>query len=264
MSVKVSLTCLLALLLVCATLSLQEVLDKKGEIATEAAHFALDELMYLSDSGVYSSLSLAKIVSAKREEDGIFHENIMMSLELSSPYFKSGLDSEIFEMIVMKHKDDGVKSLAIDEFPVMSEVSIESFWIQKTRMKKMQREESFRRLEVETLLRHRLQAKTVLDLDASAEVSKQMKDKTVEMLLDMVDSDASKKSRMQRSISVQRRLQQPFAEQEMALSGMKLSQLYKISISVNGDSSTHKYTHFQIERARNTIDDFMQESSARI
>ena len=37
-------------------------------------------------------------------------------------YFKSGLHEETYNIIVMKHKEDGVRSFAIDEFPEMDEV----------------------------------------------------------------------------------------------------------------------------------------------
>jgi hypothetical protein len=65
------------------------------------------------------------------QQEGIFHHNVVMDLELASPYFKSGKEVERFQMIVMTHKEDGVRSLAIDEFPLMSEAAIERFWIEK-------------------------------------------------------------------------------------------------------------------------------------
>jgi hypothetical protein len=44
-----------------------------------------------------------------------------MTIELSSPYFVSGNNTEDFEIIVMQHKKDNTKSIAIDEFPNMDE-----------------------------------------------------------------------------------------------------------------------------------------------
>lgn len=113
--------------------------------AIKGAEFALDELARISDSGIYKSLSLSRILFAM-EEDGIFHKNIILNLELACPYFKSGLDVEVFSMVVMEHKQDHVKSFAIDEFPQMSEDAIEQFYIEKIELKRKQREESFRRL----------------------------------------------------------------------------------------------------------------------
>jgi hypothetical protein len=68
------------------------------------AKYALSELQKLSDSRVYSSLSLTKIISAS-EESGIYHDNMMLELELSSLYFVSGKLEEKFNMIIMKHKE---------------------------------------------------------------------------------------------------------------------------------------------------------------
>ena len=83
-------------------------------------HFALDELKKLSDSTIYTTISLTRVVSAFHE-DGIFHDNTILELELSSPYFKSKKSQEVFQVFVMTHKEDGIKSFAIDEFPVMDE-----------------------------------------------------------------------------------------------------------------------------------------------
>ena len=57
--------------------------------------------------------------------------NTVLKLELSSPYFKSGAEKEVYNMVVMKHKDDGLLSFAIDEFPDMTEAAIEKFSIEK-------------------------------------------------------------------------------------------------------------------------------------
>jgi hypothetical protein len=53
------------------------------------ATYALTELVKLSDSGVYSSLRLGTIKSAIIDE-GIFHNNVILNVQLESPYFKSG------------------------------------------------------------------------------------------------------------------------------------------------------------------------------
>ena len=46
---------------------------------------------------------------------GVFHDNVFLDLELASPHLLLGAASEPFDVIVMTHLDDGVRSLAIDE-----------------------------------------------------------------------------------------------------------------------------------------------------
>ena len=126
-------------------------LDAKSEEAQNISKYALSELQKLSDSGVYSTLSISQVLSA-RQEDGIFHHNTLLTLELASPFFQSKSDTENFDIVVMKHKEDGIRSIAIDEFPVMNEDAIEKFWINKVEEKKIAREEAFRRLEIQAIL----------------------------------------------------------------------------------------------------------------
>lgn len=57
--------------------------------------------------------------------------NTVLKLELSSPYFKSGAEKEVYSMVVMKHKDDALMSFAIDDFPDMTDDAIEKFSIEK-------------------------------------------------------------------------------------------------------------------------------------
>ena len=73
----------------------------------------------------------------------------MLELELASPHLLSGADSEPFDIVVMKALDDGVRSLAIDEFPEMTEDAIEQFWIEKVERHRSAREEAFAKLELE-------------------------------------------------------------------------------------------------------------------
>jgi hypothetical protein len=141
---------LLCLLLVCfatAVVHAAVQLDVSGDAAQAQAAYALAELAKLSDSGVYSTLGLHGVLAAS-QEDGIFHHNTMLTLELSSPHFLSGAKTESFDVVVMEHKDDGIRSIAIDEFPVMAEDAIEAFWVQKVEQQRVQREAAFRKLEV--------------------------------------------------------------------------------------------------------------------
>lgn len=119
--------------------------------AVRDAEFALTELKKLSDSRIYNTLSISKIVSAE-EEDGIYHLNTILKLELASVYFKSYSPVEAFTVIVMRNKIDDSMSFAIDEFPAMDESAIEKFWIQKVKEKRSQKEEMFRKIEIESLI----------------------------------------------------------------------------------------------------------------
>ncbi|RYY82280.1 hypothetical protein EON63_13675, partial [archaeon] len=95
----------------------------------------------LSDSGIYTTLSLANILDYE-EIDGIYHNNVALELELRSQHFKSKLDTEVFNMVVMKHKKEDITTLAIDEFPVMDDDAIEDFYIQKVEEHRENREKA--------------------------------------------------------------------------------------------------------------------------
>ena len=142
---------LLSALLVASVFCQKIALDVNDASSVSAAMFAIKELSKLSDSGIYETLELNKIVKAEKE-DGIFHVNTYLDMEIRSSYYKSGNDVERFKIIVMDHKLDHVKSFAIDEFPSMDESAIEQFWIKKVELKRKQREEAYRRLEVEALM----------------------------------------------------------------------------------------------------------------
>eukprot|EP00949_MAST-11_sp_MAST-11-sp1_P003919 g3919.t1 len=116
-----------------------------------AADFALSELRKLSDSGVYTSLSLQRIVKAEFSS-GVYHDNYHLQLELGSPHFKGGADLSAHDVMVMKSREDGVMSFAIDNFPVMDEAAIESYWRDMVRRHSKMREERFAALEEEQLL----------------------------------------------------------------------------------------------------------------
>jgi hypothetical protein len=166
-------------------------LDSNGHEAIQAAEFSVRELSKLSDSGIYTSLSLSSILSAKYNE-GIFHNNIILELELASPHFKSGYSVERFHVVVMKHKDDGVTSFAIDEFPVMDEDSIEEYYIKKVEEKRRRREESFRRLELEAYLSNK-------DDYVSAGENTFQEDDSVEFLLSTLDTPDKLENRKKKS-----------------------------------------------------------------
>ena len=120
--------------------------------------FALNKLQKLSDSGIYETLTLHKVLSSSAT-DGIYHTHTLLKMELSSPYFKSGQPMEVYDVIVLTHKEDGIKSLAIDEFPVMSEQAIESYLETKYENKRRTRKGSFRLLEIEAVVRRQMDLK---------------------------------------------------------------------------------------------------------
>lgn len=106
------------------------------------------ELRRLSDSGVYRTISLSKIEAASTQE-GVFHYNVFLKLELSSPHLKSGEPTAVFDVLVMRHLEDGTFSFAIDEFPEMNEDAIEMFWIEKVERHREMRDEAFKQIEEE-------------------------------------------------------------------------------------------------------------------
>jgi hypothetical protein len=139
------------------------VLDVESLKVVKAADFAVHELSKLSDSNIYETLELSQILSAD-EVDGLFHKNILLHLELKSPHFASRKLVENFHMIVMRHKEDNVTTLAIDEFPIMDEDAIEEFYIRKIEERRKLRDQAFDELELEAM--------EFLEKEFSAEVEK--------------------------------------------------------------------------------------------
>ena len=124
-----------------------------SSFALEESEFALAHLRSLSDSGVYVTLSLSSIASCEITP-GVFHSNTLLSLELSSPHFASGLPSETFSVLVMSPYPDSAggdavagsplpRSFAISDFPSMSDSSVEQYWTAKAAAALASREASF-------------------------------------------------------------------------------------------------------------------------
>ena len=223
-----------------ATLHDIEVIDDLTgtDIITEAT-FALEELTKLSETRIYDTLTLTKVKSAYRQE-GIFHYNTVMTIELSSPYFVSGNATEDFEVIVMRHKEDDVRSIAIDEFPSMDEKVSRQFLQKKIIEKRKEREVSFRKLELQALLFDDFY------LDDKQHDYAVLDD--IPSLLESLDTPSLKDLRKRNSEALQRRLQGQQLKEERELGSLSLSKLYHISIK-NDEASD-----FQIERSVKLLD----------
>lgn len=220
----------------------------------QEAQFALNELRKLSDSGIYSTLDLSKVISAA-QEDGIFHVNTILKIELSSPYYKSKNPTEIFNVIVMKHKEDGVKSIAIDDFPSMDEDAIEVFWIRKVETKKRKREEAFRRLEIEALL---LGEEPSFTDEVKISLRRKIDARTVVDLLGDFDTPSLQSYRQADSLSIQQRIKDiAIVDEEKQLATMSLADLYSITVDDIAASDYQKY------RAKQLVDLSMMQLQKR-
>eukprot|EP01138_Halocafeteria_seosinensis_P000890 gb/GECG01000913.1/.p1 GENE.gb/GECG01000913.1/~~gb/GECG01000913.1/.p1 ORF type:complete len:268 (+),score=23.63 gb/GECG01000913.1/:1-804(+) len=101
-------------------------------IIINEAQWALRHLQGLSESGIYETLTLKRILAAAKQK-GVYHMNTFLQVELESPYLLGGIPSTMHEIIVMEALDDGAKSFAIDEFPVMDPEAVEEFWTRMVR-----------------------------------------------------------------------------------------------------------------------------------
>ena len=121
-----------------------------AKVALAAAGFVLDNLKEISDSGIYGeSLQLRSVHNAE-VVDGLFHACIVLDAELSSSYFASGNETEMFEMIVMRRTQERPEdpkrwhSYAIDRFPKMKNDAIKNALQRKVEMT-VRRNEKIRR-----------------------------------------------------------------------------------------------------------------------
>ncbi|OWZ23535.1 hypothetical protein PHMEG_0001559 [Phytophthora megakarya] len=172
----------------CLDAMLRALLHINGLAIVIFLQFAVHQLRELSDSGIYTTLSLDKIHAAATEvslkspyfrskkevesttlsldkihaaatELGDFHYVIHLQMSLKSPYFRSKKEVENFEMMVLESKPrieerasgefNATRSIAIDEFPEMDEDAIETFWVQMVEEKRRRRRELFEKWERE-------------------------------------------------------------------------------------------------------------------
>ena len=113
-----------------------------------AATWALEELSNLSESGIYKTLHLESIQQASSTM-GVFHDTIHMVLKLNSPYFQNKKQDEIVKITVMTHLKTHEKSFSIDHFPIMTQASIEAYWITMVKQHRQERKELFESWENE-------------------------------------------------------------------------------------------------------------------
>lgn len=127
------------------------------------ASWAVEYLRGMSDSGVYKTLALRRVVSASTQE-GVFHNNTVLLLELESPHTvvdstpsasspsnsAAPLRISTHEVVVMTELESGQRrAFAIDEFPVMDPEAVERFWRAKVDAQRGEREAMFAALEAE-------------------------------------------------------------------------------------------------------------------
>ena len=240
-------------LIFAALLSLVFSLEDAFAAFREDAIFAVRELSKLSDSGVYETLALSNILRAKREE-GIYHVNTVLTVELQSPHFVSGKAEETFQLVVMSHKEDGTKSIAIDEFPIMSDAAIEIFYTNKVKAKSKTREEAFRKLEIEALLNSRLGIQSTLEENA-ARVKDEVEEKAIRSHLDDLDTAEVKEKRRNTSRRTLQQLQGKYAEEETVLSQLSLAELFDITVGERIAST------YQKSRAVDILDEIFISSA---
>jgi hypothetical protein len=208
------------------------------------AEFAVKELSKLSDSSIYETLSLFKVVSAQLHH-GIFHKSVVLDLELHSPHYKSGKVIETFQMVVLENLTDGTKSLAIDEFPRMDESAIETFSIKKMKHHQLENEKTFDRMESLVPVPHENKIKP--DMTS---------------YLSQFDSlDQLNKRRSTSEMDIQPRLKNPQLMEEQLVSKMSLAELYQMVMERSVTSP--KFSNYFYYRANHILDAVLVEFTNR-
>jgi hypothetical protein len=121
--------------------------DVSAPDMVEAAIWAVHELTQMSDSGVFETLQLQKIVFAAHHV-GLYHNNTLLRLVLASPHLQDPSGVSEHEVVVMTPLDPPhTRSFSIDDFPLMSDDAVESFWRAKAERQAAIQEEAFAFLE---------------------------------------------------------------------------------------------------------------------
>ena len=114
----------------------------------KATAYALGELRKLSESSIYETLELKRIVKAETGV-GVFHSTTYLQVEVASPHLASELKVVPVELVVMENLADGSRTVAVDEFPRFDEDAVEEFWIRMTEDHRERRDKMFARIEGE-------------------------------------------------------------------------------------------------------------------
>lgn len=199
----------------------------------EQAEYALNELKKLSDSTIYSTLSIHKIIDYQNVS-GVYYNNLIINLELQSQFFKNKQDIQEFEMIVMTHKTDGVVSIAINEFPEMDEIAIETFLVKKIENKRKKNAEMFKLLQLEDIL---LQNQS---FNVPDEIYSSFDDKDVSSLLQHFETEEINSYRMKLTESLMPKLPLDKQEEEYDLNKLTMFQLYEITLNNIDGASDYK------------------------
>jgi hypothetical protein len=224
--------------------SLSEELEVNSDLVKENAMFALAELQKLSDSKIYDTLNLKKVISASAN-DGVYHDNLIMKVELECPHYKSGKQIEQFEFIVMTHKTDHVKTIAIDEFPILMEDSIEEYTIKKIEEKRARRKAILRDMELESIMTEPEEQSL---FDASYFQGK-FSDEDVQNMFSSVETEETSSYRKMLSKSLIPKLPSVRVSDEEALMSYSLFKLYQVSRALVPSSEYQVHRSKQILRA---------------
>ncbi len=131
--------CVVCLLLACRSCALDEKINR-------AATVAMGQLKQLSQSGIYESLVLDRLIDASSTEGGYF-DHVRLKCQVSSPYLEK---PEVLEATVMHDKDTGeARSVAFDTFPEFRQDDIELLNKKRVLLKIEQREKLFQSMEQE-------------------------------------------------------------------------------------------------------------------
>lgn len=124
-------------------------LDVDSEHVLSAAAAVLKHLQGMSDSGVFETLTLQRVLFAASHV-GVYHNNTMMRIELASPALVDERGVSEHEVVLMTDLDPPHdRAFTIDEFPLMKEEAVEEHWRAKVMRSREARERAFALLEEE-------------------------------------------------------------------------------------------------------------------
>ena len=222
-------------------------LDVASDLVKEVSLYALVELQKLSESRIYNTLSIDKIIKAD-QQDGIYHTNYILTIDLKSEHFDSDLETERYEFIVMKHLEDNVTSFAVNEFPKMKENKIEEFYIEKVKEKIIEKENTIIRLRIENVFFDRNLPEDITDVydyDKNSKIKEELDKKSVPQLLAEIDTPQLQSSRTANSNRFIRRLVGDLAARERIIGSKSLADLYAIVV---GGGAVDDFERYRAQR----------------